>query len=390
MKVLLVGNYPTDAQESMGRFADVLAEQLPLRGVAVERICPAPKIGRLRPSADGIGKWLGYVDKFVFFPALLRKRVQHLRPWSIVHICDHSNAVYLPLLEGVPHLVTCHDLLAIRSALGEFPGHSVGTTGRLYQRLILKGLNSTRNAACVSTATARDLSRLTESASRHVAVVHNGLNYPYSRLPEATVAARLTRLAQRSAKGSFTDLPEGFILHVGGNQWYKNREGVIQIYSRLREKMSSPPLLVMVGKPFTPAMRQMISAHNLGNRVVELNGVSNEDLQALYCAARLLLFPSSHEGFGWPIVEAQACGCPVVIARREPMTEIGGGAAVFFEFEAGPDRPLTSRSAGCRHRRSAANPGCHTGNGLGTSPIRDRKLVAIFHCSYGGRLCRPV
>jgi glycosyltransferase involved in cell wall biosynthesis len=347
MKVLLVGNYANDGQESMRRFADLLARQLPGHGIDAECLCPSPVLGRLRPASGGVGKWLGYFDKFVLFPRTLRKRVRQLGPDSLVHICDHSNAVYTRGLEGVPHLVTCHDLLAVRSALGEFPGCRVRTSGRLYQRWILRGLNAAGRVACVSSATQHDLLRLSNLASRQICLVYNGQNHSYAPLTDADASARWREAALRFGKGTAAKLQAGFILHVGGNQWYKNRLGLIQIYAQLCKKMLHPPNLVLAGKPLTPRMRRSLSSHQLEDRVIELNAVSNEDLRMLYCAAQLLLFPSFEEGFGWPIIEAQACGCRVVIAEREPMTEIGGSAAVCFKLASAPaleDAPLSSDS----------------------------------------------
>jgi glycosyltransferase involved in cell wall biosynthesis len=348
VNVLLIGNYANDRQESMRRFADLLAAELPARGIHAECLCPSPVFGRLISGAHGMAKWLGYLDKFLLFPRALRRRIKALGSESLVHICDHSNAVYAGVLARVPHLVTCHDLLAVRSALGEFPACKIRASGRFYQKMILRGLNTAQKVACVSKATCRDVLRLSKLASRQVALVYNGLNYPYGPLTEQHAAERLREAAPRLAGAMAAKVQEGFILHVGGNHWYKNRPGVIQIYAQLCGKMSSPPNLVMVGQSFTPSMRSLIVKHQLENRVIELNSVSNEDLRTLYCSAKLLLFPSSVEGFGWPIVEAQACGCPVVIARREPMTEIGGDTAVSFEFEShdeGMGALISTRSA---------------------------------------------
>ncbi len=346
MKVLLIGNYPVDGQESMRRFADLLAHQLPDRGIQVEQLCPTPVFGRFGGGLQQSGKWLGYMDKFLLFPRKLRKRLRELRAESLVHICDHSNAVYAPILKEVPHLVTCHDLLAVRSALGEFPGRRIGATGRQYQKWILHGLNAAGRVACISNATRRDLLRLSTLASHQTNVIHNGLNFAYRPLPKAVIGPRLNHLALRCFKepASKRKLRAGYLLHVGGNQWYKNRLGAIQIHHRLCERMSRPPQLVMVGKPFAPEMRQWIATHQLEDRVIELDGVSNDDLQTLYCGAQLLLFPSFEEGFGWPIIEAQACGCPAVIADREPMSEIGGAAALYFKIEPAQHGEVSSLS----------------------------------------------
>ncbi len=348
IKVLLVGNYANDGQESMRRFSHLLQRELPAVGVQAEHLSPKPVFGRFGGGMNQSGKWLGYMDKFLLFPAKLRRHIRALGPDSLVHVCDHSNAVYTPMLARIPHLVTCHDLLAVRSALGEFPGRRVRVAGRQFQRWILRGLNTSNRVACISRATRCDLLRLTSLAAHQTSVVHNGLNYSYGPLPEAVIHERLNKAAQRWGIPAFErKRTAGFILHVGGNQWYKNRLGVLQIYQRLCESMLQPPYLVMAGKAFTPELKQFIAAHHLEERVVELASVSNEELCALYCEARLLLFPSIEEGFGWPIAEAQACGCPVVIADREPMSEIGGEAAIYFTLEVAPSNggiALTSKS----------------------------------------------
>jgi glycosyltransferase involved in cell wall biosynthesis len=112
------------------------------------------------------------------------------------------------------------------------------------------------------------------------------------------------------------------LLHVGGGQWYKNRAGVLAIYAALRARLGdNTPRLVLVGAPLEAALAG----------VETCSGVGNEALAALYSGAELLLFPSLEEGFGWPIIEAQACGCRVVTTGKAPMTEVGGEAAFYLD-----------------------------------------------------------
>ena len=87
----------------------------------------------------------------------------------------------------------------------------------------------------------------------------------------------------------------------------------------------------MVGPQPTPAMKEKVSALNLADAVIWLSDLTNEQVCALYSTARGLIFPSFMEGFGWPIIEAMACGCPVFTSNRAPMTEIGGDAARYFD-----------------------------------------------------------
>jgi hypothetical protein len=75
LRVLLIGNYAPDRQESMQRFAQTLATHLPERGLDVRLLRPEARLGRLHAGTHGIGKWLGYIDKFVFFPRQLAREL---------------------------------------------------------------------------------------------------------------------------------------------------------------------------------------------------------------------------------------------------------------------------------------------------------------------------
>jgi glycosyltransferase involved in cell wall biosynthesis len=320
LRILLIANYLPDNQQSMNRFATMLENGLPQFGHQVRIIRPQPQIGNLKQSATGVGKWLGYIDKYIIFPQALRQEIY----WAdVVHICDHSNAVYTKYLQKVPHIVTCNDLLAIRSALGEIKENQTRWTGKQLQRIILNGLNQAQRVACISEHTRLDLLRISSLKSSVVSMIYMGLNYSYKpmKIPEAKEHLKIFGLSKECQ----------FILHVGGNTWYKNRLGVLSIFHYLLQKYRKSELyLVMIGQSFTNEMHQYIKTHNLSQKVIELVGVDNEDLRDFYSSATALLFPSLEEGFGWPIIEAQACGCPVITSNRTPMTEVGGEAAIYI------------------------------------------------------------
>jgi glycosyltransferase involved in cell wall biosynthesis len=320
-KIILVGNYENDRQQSMLRFAEMQRTELQKLGVAVELIRPRPFFGLLKRSANGLGKWLGYLDKFLIFPIELKRAIRNAGNNTVVHICDHSNAFYTRHLQKIPHLVTCNDLLAIRSALGEFPQNPTRWTGRRLQLWILQGLRAARRITCISEATRRDLLRLLPEKESDCDVTFMGLNYSYSPMP-------LDESLEKTR--AFIGTSEPFILHVGGNQWYKNRLGVLEIFTAL-DAAEPAPKLVMVGPAFDSVMREFLQSHpQVAARVISVCDADNETLRAFYCCAELLLFPSIEEGFGWPIIEAQACGCRVVTTNKPPMTEAGGTAAFYI------------------------------------------------------------
>lgn len=321
MKVLLVGNYARDRQYSMLRFCALLQSELEKSGHEVRVIQPRVRLGLLGKRWRGPGKWLGYVDKFLLFPTHLR----NARAWAdVVHVCDHSNSLYTKYLGDFPHVVTCHDLLAVRVARGEFAGIRTRWSGRQYQRMVVQGLQRAWHVACDSEASRLDVLRITGFSAHRASVIHNGLNFPYAPLDEGERMMPLGRL------GIGPD--ERFLLHVGSGSWYKNQPGVIRIFEHLiRSPRAHGMRLVLVTAQWTPVLKKLVEQYSLRERVKVLSDVEANDLRALYSGATALVFPSFCEGFGWPIIEAQACGCPVFTSNRAPMTEIGGDGAVYID-----------------------------------------------------------
>lgn len=319
--VLLIGNYPLDRQQSMQRFGAMMLQGLGAAGISAELIAPQPAFGKFRAAGDFIAKWLGYVDKFLLFPRQLRARVAKMKP-AIIHICDHSNAVYDGWIQNVPVVVTCHDLLAVRGALGEETNCPASLTGKILQRWILRGLRRADQVVCVSRATAADAQRLVSrgQTSRRIELVHLGLNYPFRKLAAADAFARVAKIP------SF-DPTVPFVIHVGSNLRRKNRDGVLRIFAMTKNKWNAH--LVFVGDPLNAGLVSLAENLRIGDRLVQIPDASSELLEALYNRAVALLYPSRFEGFGWPVIEAQACGCPVVSSNIGPLPEAGGDAALF-------------------------------------------------------------
>jgi len=323
--ILLIGNYSLDRQQSMQRFATMMLEGLAAAGVPAQLIQPQPSLGKIRWAGRFVGKWLAYIDKFILFRRRLRKKIAALRP-HLVHIPDHSNAMYAGWIREVPVVVTCHDLLAVRGALGEPTDCPATVTGKRLQRWIVAGLEKSTLIVCDSQATLADTQRLVtrRDGTPRLEAVTLGLSYPYRKLLPEEARKRLT-----AAKVIDPHTP--FVLHVGSNLRRKNREGVLRIFARCKDQWNGA--LVFVGEPLTESLRSLGRELGIADRIVELPEASNELLEALYNLATALLFPSSCEGFGWPIAEAHACGCPVICTDREPMTEVAGEAALLHPIE---------------------------------------------------------
>jgi glycosyltransferase involved in cell wall biosynthesis len=336
MRLILFGHPVFFGSHSMDRFAAMIVDGMRERGHEAQLWTPPPVLVRLS-ARPGLRKWLGYVDQYLLFPALAWWRLRREGAGALVVLTDHSLGMWMWLLHRRPHVIHCHDFIAQRTAAGEFPGRQLSASGRIYQSLILRGIALGRNFVAVSEKTAHDLLRLHPRPAPQVQVVHNGLNYPFRPLA-ADVAMRRLRAA------SVDDIDAGMLVHIGGNQWYKNREGVLALYLAYCEacgeegrgagpgKTARPRPLWMIGPQPTPAMREVAErAERLGGTVRFLHGMSTSAVHAVYALSAVLLFPSLEEGFGWPVIEAMACGIPVLTTARAPMQEIGGGLALLME-----------------------------------------------------------
>jgi glycosyltransferase involved in cell wall biosynthesis len=292
-------------------------------GVSAELIAPRPVLGNFRSAGRFIAKWLGYIDKFIFFPRRLRKKLAESP--ALVHICDHSNAMYTRWIRSCPVVVTCHDLLAVRGALGEETNCPASFTGKFLQRWILRGLRRAHVIACVSQATLRDVRRLVvrNETSPRLEVVTLGLNYPYQKLSRSEAAARLSQMVH--------DLARPFVLHVGSSARRKNREGVLRIFAQTKAEWNGQ--LVFAGDPLEPALRSLGKHLDLASRIVEVSDPESELLEVLYNCATAFVYPSRFEGFGWPVIEAQACGCPVICSDAGPLPEVVGESAMMHSVE---------------------------------------------------------
>jgi glycosyltransferase involved in cell wall biosynthesis len=313
MNILMLVHHPPTAGASMQVFSETIQQGLRRRGHQV-RIFTAPVVlTRLARPGSALAKWLGYLDQFVLFPPLLWWTVQQLPTRTLVVVADQALGPWVPLIRHHPHLIHCHDLLALESSLGRWPTNPVATAGCIYQRLIRWGFRHGRVFLSVSAAT--------QSALKPHLPGLCELNVLPNPLDSAFHPA--------SENVSLSPIPQPYLLHVGST-WYKNRPALLQLFSVLISRYHWPQLqLVLVGA-VDPAMAPLLASPALQGRVCLLDSLPQARLVELYQQAEALLFPSLAEGFGWPPLEALACGCPAVISPIEPLRSLTAGAATLF------------------------------------------------------------
>jgi glycosyltransferase involved in cell wall biosynthesis len=283
-------------------------------------------------NAPPLGRARALVSHQLALPALARRL--GLGVLHVPGVSYNASMPAIPLWPAVPIVVTVHDLIPLL-----FPDEVLPRRRhRLFYLLMLRACARADHLVCVSEATRQDVrSRLGLPDSR-LSVVPNAADALFTTAPGPAGDRRAAALPA-----------DGFVLHVGGAAPLKNLASVLAAMVDLWRERVSAHLVCVAAAPFDPvALCPGIAAHR--NRVHVLERVSPRFLRWLYQHALCLAFPSLYEGFGLPVLEAMASGCPVITARTGSLPEVGGEAAVYVE-------PLSPRSIGLAIRDFARSPG---------------------------------
>lgn len=230
---------------------------------------------------------------------------------DVAHVVDQSHAHLVRWVRGCATVVTCHDLWGL--------GFGGGFRRAGYRRRV-SALRAATRVICVSQSAKQEAVALGVEPWR-IRVVRNRVE-PFFAEPPST--AEIQVVVDRLGV-----IERGFVLHVGNNLPYKNIEGLLAALVEVQRVDRRCGLLLKVGAPLSA--RQQALASRLGVEARSIGEVTPADLRALYHLASCLAYPSLHEGFGWPVAEALACGCPVVASRTGALPEIAGDAAVLVD-----------------------------------------------------------
>lgn len=313
LRVLLVDTNPEGQRGSMALYGDMVIQAISVCGKG-----ESVSIERLRLSLPG-----RFLDAI---PRALRYRINHLwmmltaglrlkkRNADIFHVLDGSYAYVVNSLRARPIIITVHDVIPALQAMGSLslpPGRS----GQLIIGRSLKALEYAQSIIAVSGNTASDLGRVANVHAGRIRIVHSAVARYFTRPQDGTPIAQ----KRRSGK-------DAYILHVGNNAFYKNRIGVLRIFSLMSKECDLT--LKMAGPAAPEEMKALARRLGVSGRVEFVVDPGGEQLAGLYRGASLFLFPSLYEGFGWPPLEAMACGCPVVCSDAGSLPEVVGDAAL--------------------------------------------------------------
>jgi glycosyltransferase involved in cell wall biosynthesis len=357
LKVAIIADLLEESWPSMDLVADMLVEGLRAgyRGRIEPTLIRPPLRARMSrlPLAAALG------------PALTIDRVAN-RLWDyprttrgvsdqfdLFHIVDHSYAHLVHTLPAERTLVTCHDLDTFRSILE--PEHEQRPAlFRAMTRRILAGLCAAGHVACDSEATRDALVATAGIDPGRTSVVLNGPHPSCTPVPEPSADVEAARLLGGPTRT--TDL-----LHVSSTIARKRIDVLLEIVAAVRRRRPDVRL-VRVGGPFTADQRVLARELGLEDAIVVLPFLDRSTLAAVYRRCALVLLPSEREGFGLPVLEALACGTPIVASDIDALREVGGAAVEYCppeDIEAWTSavvRVLTERRddpPGWRARRTA-------------------------------------
>ncbi|MEO5769869.1 MAG: glycosyltransferase family 1 protein [Polyangia bacterium] len=317
LRVCLLHNYRESEQISMKLYAERLGASLTEEGLTVRHLLPPTML-----SSQGRSFWAGkkldsYAGRFLYYPHAVRS----MPPSDVYHIVDHGHAHLLRSLDPRRTVITCHDLMLLVLASGRLGRRLVsGVALEVFRQLA----GTLRGAAAViadSAQTRRDLVQFADVDPARIEVIFPGMNQPFARDPAARDEGR-RRWGLEGCR---------VVLQVG-NAFYKNLEGSLRIIARLRRRGVDVHFL-RGGLRLTPEQRQLATGLGIADFVRDLGPLPDRELSMLYNAADVLLYPSLYEGFGWPPLEAMACGTPVVCSRAGSLAEVVGPAALTADPE---------------------------------------------------------
>jgi glycosyltransferase involved in cell wall biosynthesis len=228
----------------------------------------------------------------------------------------HFPQPIIPFAAPRPVVTNIYDIIPIR-----LPQYFSVKQRILYRASLSLALRSAKRIICLSQATLADIKAAFYVDSSRLCAIPAGIDEVFRPATETEV--------ERVRSGY--QLPETYLLYVGSNKPHKNLPALIDAYA----SMHSAPHLVLAGEEDAryPQARRRAESLGLADRVRVLGAVGEKDLPALYSGALAFIFPSTYEGFGFPPLEAMACGVPVACSNIACLQETAGDAALQFDPE---------------------------------------------------------
>jgi len=243
---------------------------------------------------------------------------------DLFHVLDHGYAQVVLGLNRRKTVVTCHDLIPLVAGAGliplDIPPSVVKTV-----KFRLSCMARAAYVIAISESTKRDIIKFTKIPPERIILVPYGVSAAFMQKEEPG--------SVRAIHHNF-GIPAGtkVILQIGTSGRYKNTPALLKALHVLRTSVPLKIKLLRIGAPFAAEEQNLINEFGLDDHIVHAGRVDGDErLAGFYRAADLLAFPSMWEGFGWPPLEAMACGTPVVASNAASLPEVIGDAGLLVE-----------------------------------------------------------
>ncbi|HEY3320077.1 MAG TPA: glycosyltransferase family 1 protein [Planctomycetota bacterium] len=327
----LFGNY-AGISGSLASLVTALRKEFP----EDEVVLYVPRDFKGPPNADGDAHLR---IKRTWFPGRWRGvrtlwRNFRLQGRAYVEKCDllHGPTYALPAMLSLPSVVTIHDVIALSHPLFCTPG-----SARIQRRVLPHSAKVARRIIVPSLASKEELLRNVKGTNpAQIDVIPWGVSEEFKPMRSTEVLSDASLADARRAMS----LPEQYVLFVGNLEPKKNIPALIQAFFAAKMNRKFPHKLVLAGQRgwSVDSIERLIRELKAADYILFTGYIPQQALPALYGLADLLVMPSLVEGFGMPVLEAMACGCPVAISTDAALREVCGSAARVVPYHA--EKPL--------------------------------------------------
>ena len=238
---------------------------------------------------------------------------------DLFHIIDHSNGhlAYWLSKTGKSVITTCHDLVQlvypeILRDQSRLPAISLAIW-----KYSANGLRQSNHIISVSSNTAQDISKFLDVDPKNISVIPNAVDSSFKELPTSDLETKTVHSPIR-------------LLNVGSTHHRKNILTVLRVLKNLQKK-GKKAVLWRVGGDFTQEQTEFIQTQQLQNSIIDFGKPNQQELIKIYNSADYLIAPSLYEGFGLTILEAMACGLPVITSTTSSLPEVVGDAGILVD-----------------------------------------------------------
>ena len=252
----------------------------------------------------------------LYYPFFVKYKIKN---YGIKHITTPGLAYILNFINCKNSIVTCHDITPLFLDYFTY-------LNRISFKYAIKGITKAERIIAVSESTKKDILKYFRYPEEKIKVIYLGVDHSIYRIYEniEEIKSRIKRIYKIGNN-------ENILLYVGAEQPRKNLNTLIKAFYRLKKTMPETKL-IKVGIPYWKGSREkllkLITQLNLQRDVIFTEFVPEKELPLFYNAADIFVFPSYYEGFGLPLLEAMACGCPVITTNKASIPEIVGNAAI--------------------------------------------------------------